>query len=191
MNITEEARRRLTGMMRGEPSRSLRIIVGDPEAKSPLVKERSLAFIKGADKLPDDIAVASEGFEIYIDGDSQQNLEDAMIDFNPTHGFTARNVIKADNREEGSPAQKLQAVLDEHINPAVAAHGGRVTLLDVRNNTAYVEFGGGCQGCGMVNVTLKQGVEVVVKEFVPEIEAVVDVTDHAGGTNPFYRPSSK
>ena len=82
----------------------------------------------------------------------------------------------------------VQALLDAEINPSIAAHGGTVRLIDVADHTAFLEFGGGCQGCGMVDVTLKQGVEVAILEQVPSIVAVLDTTDHANGTNPYYQP---
>ena len=82
-----------------------------------------------------------------------------------------------------------QQIIDDKINPSVASHGGFVSLIDVKDNVAYVQFGGGCQGCGMIDVTLKQGVEVLIKEAVPEIEQIRDITDHADGTNPYYQPS--
>ena len=82
-------------------------------------------------------------------------------------------------------------VLNEQINPAIAAHGGFVELLDIRDNVAYVQLGGGCQGCGMADVTLKQGIAVAIKQDVPEIVDVVDVTDHNAGQNPYFRPSKK
>ena len=85
--------------------------------------------------------------------------------------------------EEG---KAVQAILDNEINPAVASHGGAVRLVDVSDHTAYLEFGGGCHGCGMVDVTLKQGVETAILGGVPGITAVVDVTDHAEGANPYY-----
>ena len=84
-------------------------------------------------------------------------------------------------------AQAVQDVLTKQINPAVAAHGGAVQLLEVKDNVAYIELGGGCVGCGMVDVTLKQGIEVAIKEAVPEIEAIIDTTDHASGTNPYFQ----
>ena len=77
-------------------------------------------------------------------------------------------------------------LLEERINPAVAAHGGHIALIDVKDHTAYIRLEGGCQGCGMADVTLKQGVEVMILENVPTITAVLDSTDHAGGTNPFF-----
>jgi Fe-S cluster biogenesis protein NfuA len=86
---------------------------------------------------------------------------------------------------EGKAVQKL---LDERINPSVSAHGGHIALVDVNDNTAYIRLEGGCQGCGMADVTLKQGVEVEIQKEVPSIAHVLDVTDHAGGSNPYYQP---
>ncbi len=87
--------------------------------------------------------------------------------------------------------RRVQQVLDTVINPAVASHGGVVSLLDVSNNAVFLEFGGGCQGCGMVSVTLKYGVERTIREEVPEVGEILDTTDHAAGRNPYYAPSSK
>jgi len=83
-------------------------------------------------------------------------------------------------------AQTIRVLLETRINPAIAAHGGYITLIDIQEEIAYVEMAGGCQGCGMADATLKQGVEVEIKSAVPTIERVLDVTDHAGGTNPYY-----
>ena len=77
-------------------------------------------------------------------------------------------------------------VLEERINPAVASHGGRIQLIDVRDHTAYLRLEGGCQGCGSADVTLKQGIETEILSSVPTIQRVLDVTDHAAGTNPYY-----
>ncbi len=84
--------------------------------------------------------------------------------------------------------KRVQNVLDTLINPAVAGHGGVVRLLDVSNNTLFLEFGGGCQGCGMANVTLRYGVERTIREEVPEVGDILDATDHAAGRNPYYAP---
>jgi Fe-S cluster biogenesis protein NfuA len=70
----------------------------------------------------------------------------------------------------------------------VAAHGGHVALVDVREDTVYIRLEGGCQGCGLADVTLKQGIEVEIRRAVPAIAQVLDVTDHAGGSNPYYQP---
>ena len=86
---------------------------------------------------------------------------------------------------------KVQAVFDIYINPLVAQHGGFVELLEVKGPSVFVRLGGGCQGCGMAAVTLKQGIEQAVRQQVPEIEEVLDVTDHASGRNPYYTASTK
>ena len=88
-------------------------------------------------------------------------------------------------------AQAIYVILDEQINPAVASHGGHISLVDVQGDTAYIRLEGGCQGCGMADVTLKAGVETAIKGAVPSIAAVLDTTDHAGGSNPYYQPGTK
>ncbi len=89
---------------------------------------------------------------------------------------------------DSDDGRAILAVLDERINPSIASHGGHISLIDVKNDTVYVRLEGGCQGCGMADVTLKQGVEVEIKSVVPSIIAVLDVTDHAEGSNPYYSP---
>jgi Fe/S biogenesis protein NfuA len=91
----------------------------------------------------------------------------------------------------GDVAQRLLQVLDEQINPAIAAHGGRADLVAVEGDTAYLRLSGGCAGCGLAAVTLSQGIEVAIRESVPEIVNIVDVTDHASGTNPYYEATKK
>ena len=83
---------------------------------------------------------------------------------------------------------KVQELIDSTINPAVAGHGGFVQLVDVKDNKVYLTMGGGCQGCGAADITLKSGIERLIKEELPEIEEVLDSTDHASGTNPYYTP---
>ncbi len=81
---------------------------------------------------------------------------------------------------------KVQDLVDTSINPAIAAHGGYVELLDVKDNVVYLQMGGGCQGCGAADITLKAGIERLIKEEIPEITEVLDTTDHAAGANPYY-----
>jgi Fe/S biogenesis protein NfuA len=88
-------------------------------------------------------------------------------------------------------ARQVLAVLEEQVNPSIAAHGGRADLVAVEEGVAYLRLGGGCQGCGLAKVTLSQGIEVAIRDAVPEITSVVDVTDHASGSNPFYEPAKK
>ena len=88
-------------------------------------------------------------------------------------------------------ARRVTAVLDRDVNPSIASHGGHAELAGIEGATAYLRLGGGCQGCGMATVTLSQGIEVAITQAVPEIDRVVDVTDHASGTNPYFEQAKK
>jgi Fe/S biogenesis protein NfuA len=91
----------------------------------------------------------------------------------------------------GDMAQRVLAVLEEQVNPSIAMHGGRADLVAVEEDVVYLRLSGGCQGCGLATVTLSQGIEVALRDALPEITSVVDVTDHASGANPFYEPAKK
>jgi Fe/S biogenesis protein NfuA len=93
----------------------------------------------------------------------------------------------------GTVEERIRIVLERVINPSIASHGGRAELVAVEDEetTAYLRLSGGCVGCGMAAVTLSQGIEVAIRESVPEISRVVDVTDHASGTNPYYEAAKK
>src|SRR6202167_3773528 len=91
----------------------------------------------------------------------------------------------------GDLAQRVLAVLEEQVNPSIAMHGGRADLVAVEEDTVYLRLSGGCQGCGLATVTLCQGIEVALRDALPEIVSVVDVTDHASGANPFYEAAKK
>ena len=98
--------------------------------------------------------------------------------------------IAADQMLEGAVLrERIQRILDEQINPGVATHGGYVELLDVTDNNVFLRMGGGCQGCGAADVTLKMGVERLLRDELPQIQNVFDATDHAAGQNPYYTPS--
>jgi Fe/S biogenesis protein NfuA len=88
-------------------------------------------------------------------------------------------------------AQRILKVLESQVNPSIAMHGGHADLVAVDEGVVYVRLSGGCQGCGLATVTLSQGIEVALREAVPEVVSVVDVTDHASGANPFYEPAKK
>ena len=91
----------------------------------------------------------------------------------------------------GDVPQRVIQVLDQQVNPSIAAHGGRAELVAVEHGTAYLRLGGGCQGCAMATVTLSQGIEAAIIQAVPEITSVVDVTDHQSGTNPYFEAAKK
>ena len=130
-------------------------------------------------------------FKVLFSKDTISYLHGTEIDLDDEGSLVAFNPSMSIIKFDGSVEQQIQQVLDEEVNPMVASHGGVVSLLEVKDQNLYLEFGGGCQGCSMIDVTLKQGVEVMIKEQIPEIIAVYDVTDHAGGENPYYQPSAK
>ena len=140
---------------------------------------------------PDDLVVETTGLRILVDPSSAAHLQGAVIDLDQS---AMGGALTIDNPNEGwhDPiAARVQEILDREINPGVAAHGGFVDLLDVRGEAAYIQMGGGCQGCAQVDVTLRQGIEVAIKAAVPEISQVIDSTDHAAGTNPYFQPAKK
>jgi IscR-regulated protein YhgI len=114
-----------------------------------------------------------EGTEIQIDEDTEE--------------IEVVNEGLGIGKLRGNFEDRVRQVLDEQVNPMVASHGGVVSLSRIENGEVFLRFGGGCQGCGMVDVTLKQGVEVMMKESVPDIVAIHDATDHDSGSNPYYR----
>lgn len=137
--------------------------------------------------------IECEGFLFHIDGGSASWLDGASIDYEPNLTGGQLNIraprIKGDlPGMDAGLVERVRYVLEAEVNPRIAAHGGRISLLEVSSDGVVVlQFGGGCHGCGMVDVTLKQGVEKTLRERVPEITEVRDATDHAGGSNPYYR----
>ena len=90
---------------------------------------------------------------------------------------------------EGDLEWAIRDLLDREINPAVGQHGGYVELIDVKKNNVYLRLGGGCQGCGAADVTLKQGIEKAIRSLAPSVGEILDTTDHASGRNPYYAPA--
>lgn len=187
-NISDLARKKILALLetQGRQGAALRVGV---TGRGPGGFQYDLRFVEGTEKAPGDIVEDAGGVQVFIDADSAPNLNGATLDF--VEGIY-QSGFKIDNPNPlwtDPKARAVQEVIDTKINPGVAMHGGYVTLLDVQGDIAYVALGGGCQGCGMANMTLKQGIEVIIREAVPEIHQVIDTTDHAGGTNPYYQPS--
>ena len=136
-----------------------------------------------------DAVVDCEDVAFYVDPASAPLLRGATlryVDDLGGSGFKFENPNRP-KLLENPLARRVQQVLDDEINPGVAAHGGRVTLVDVQEGRVYVRFGGGCQGCGMADVTLKEGVTGSLQRAVPEIAEVLDATDHEAGTDPYFQ----
>lgn len=123
--------------------------------------------------------------ELCVDKASIPLLQGSTLDF---RGL-GQGGFKIDNPNpvwEDPQARQVAELIDAQINPAIAAHGGYITLVDLKDGAAYIHMGGGCQGCGMAAVTLRQGVEKMIREAIPTIREIVDVTAHAEGTRPYY-----
>lgn len=151
-----------------------------------------LEFCEPGDLVGNEWTIECAGFNFHIDGDSARWLDSATIDFEPnaTGGQLNIRAPKIKGEVPGAEAgliERVQYVLDAEINPQLASHGGRVSLMEVdADGAVLLQFGGGCHGCGMVDVTLKNGVEKTLRQRVPEITAVRDATDHAEGQKPYY-----
>ncbi|MCZ6531899.1 MAG: NifU family protein [SAR324 cluster bacterium] len=117
----------------------------------------------------------------------QPAIEDSRAEQETTSKKFKFGFKQVPSRTPEEQMQIIKELLDSEINPAVASHGGFFTLIDVQDNNVYVQLGGGCQGCGMADVTLRQGVEQRMKEVLPEMVALIDTTDHAAGNNPYYQ----
>ena len=161
------------------------------ETKTERKANYSIQFIELSDTPAENISIDFENIQVLVSKEVIPYLEGTEVDLNDKGELEAFNPNMSITEISGSVEEQIQHVLDEEVNPMVASHGGVVSLLEVKDHNAYLEFGGGCQGCGMIDVTLKQGVEVMIKAQIPDIEAIYDVTDHAGGTNPYYQPSAK
>ena len=141
---------------------------------------------------PDDPALDIDGLRVFVERENADKLNGVAVHYE--HKGPNISGLEFDNPNpvwDNPLEQRVQILFEEYVNPGIAAHGGFVTLLGVEDDRAYIEMGGGCAGCGMASVTLKQGIEVAVKEHVPEITEVVDTTDHAAGTNPYYEPQKE
>lgn len=155
------------------------------------------------DAADDDMVVKSGALSVVVPKSSSPQLKGSILDLGSDGGLVIINP-NSPPKPEGADlpqfdedslssdvAKRVIAILADEINPSIAAHGGRADLVGVADNIAYLRLGGGCQGCGQASVTLSQGIEVAIKEGVPEIVDVRDVTDHAGGSNPYYQPAKK
>jgi Fe/S biogenesis protein NfuA len=154
--------------------------------------ECCMAYCPPGEQEEGDVRYEYEGFHAYVDGESVRFLEEAVIDFKKDSmggqlTFRAPHSRVPDISDDAPIEQRINYVLYSEINPGLAAHGGHVQLQQLtEDNVAVLEFGGGCQGCAIVDVTLKDGVERTLKERIPELSGVTDVTDHSVRENAYY-----
>jgi Fe/S biogenesis protein NfuA len=202
VKLTDKAREKVEGFRAGVP---------DGERQAMWIEVTGIQggewtynmALKPLDQAAPDDTVQHEGdLAVVIPARDAESLRGATVDWSDD---LMRGGLTIDNPNTPSPAmggrppadlsgplpQRVMQVIDQQVNPAIAMHGGSAELVAVEDSTAYVRLGGGCVGCGMATVTLSQGIEVAITESVPEIERVVDVTDHASGTNPYYEAAKK
>jgi len=193
ITFTNEAREHVVAFLEQEDEEmAVRIRLLD---SSPLSPRYDLALIEQSEREDDDRILDLMGFQVVVDSQSAELLDGATVDWIENlqgAGFLIENPnIKPIGGElvEGPLADRVRRAIDAQINPAIASHGGRVSLVDVRDRVVYLEMHGGCQGCGMASVTLTQGIRQTLMETVPEVEDIVDVTNHAAGTDPYFSPA--
>jgi Fe/S biogenesis protein NfuA len=158
---------------------------------SPFAPHYEFALV---DEAPADVdrVIDFEGFKVVVDELSAARMQGAVVDWVESEQGAGFSVSNPNVRKlgEGTPdgplAERVREVLETRVNPGVATHGGNISLVDVDGSDVYIELGGGCQGCGMARVTLKQGVERMLREAIPDLGQIVDVTDHTAGTDPYY-----
>lgn len=188
VTFTDKAKEKVLALLRAETKEGLGLRFS-VTGRGPGGFQYRLGMVEPQDRRADDEVVDAGGFTVYVDRESVPQLVGTTVDFIEGPAGSGFKIDNPNPLWADPQAQAVQRILDEEINPAVATHGGHVTLLDVKDGAVYVQLGGGCQGCGMVDVTLRQGIEVRIKQVVPEIREVIDATDHAGGRNPYYQPS--
>ena len=188
LTVTEAAKRKILSVIQahGKPGDGLRIaIVGRSSAGFTYDME----LVEEGEAEAEDVIVNVGDFPVVIDAESAPHMRDVIIDYVEELQQSGFRIGNPNPVWTDPKAMAIQELLDTQINPAVASHGGHIELVDVHDDIVYIRFGGGCQGCGMVSVTLSQGVEQAIHEAFPEIREIVDVTDHAAGTNPYYQSS--
>lgn len=206
LTVTDKARAQVVSLRAGEPN---------PETLALWLEITGVAgteftydlYFDALDKAgPDDVVQRHDDVSVVIPAASVDDLRGATLGvsrdlLNP--GMTVTNPNRPPQPASpsitapppadlsGDVAQRVTQVITTQINPSIASHGGQAELVAVDDGTAYLRLSGGCQGCGMATVTLTQGIEVAIRESVPEIIRVTDVTDHASGSNPYYEAAKK
>ena len=192
VNITESAQEYLIELLKKQNCEGISVRIFILDAGSPKA-ETCISFCRPGEEKADDEVKQYEGFQTFIEQHSIPFLKDAVVDF-AKDSMGGQLTIKAPNSrlpkisDDSSLEDRVNYVLYNELNPGLAAHGGNVTLEEIfEEDVAVLRFGGGCQGCGMVDVTLKDGVEKALLEQIPQLKEVRDVTDHSVKENAYYQ----
>ena len=191
INITKSAEEYLAKLIqdKNETDLSIRIFISDPGTPKA---ETCLAYCKPDEAMPDDMILNLDLINVNLEKRSLPFLKDAEVNFD-NDTFGGQLTIKAPNARlpnisSDSPVEdRINYVIYNEINPMLESHGGEVSLVEFNDKgEAVLQFGGGCQGCGMVDVTLKDGIEKTLVEQIPEVTGVKDMTDHSIDDNAYY-----
>ena len=192
LTITESAEKYLDELLGSQDKDTVGIKIFVSEPGTPRA-ETCIAYAKEDESLDDYLLIEELSFSLLLEKSSLDFIKDAVVDYSPDK-FGGTLTIKAPNaklpqlNENASIEEKINYVLYSEINPSLASHGGEVSLVEVLDKeTAVLQFGGGCQGCGMVDLTLKDGVEKTLLEQVDGLKGVMDVTDHSYRENAYYK----
>ena len=191
INVTATAEEYLSELVSKKDFKcDIRIFVSDPGTPRA---ETCLAFCKENESEPTDHKIKYENFFLFIEEKSLAFLNDAEVNYDKDN-FGGQLTIKAPSSrvpiigESSTLEDKVNYILYDEINPQLASHGGNVHLDCItKDNYVVLQFGGGCQGCGMVDVTLKEGIEKTLLEKIPELKGVKDITDHTDNENAYYK----
>ena len=191
VNITGSAQEYLSELLQKQDVEGIAVRIFILDAGTPGA-ETCISFCRPGEEKEDDDVQELSGFIAYLDQPSIPFLEDAVVDFQKD-SMGGQLTIKAPNSrlpkitENSSIEERVNYILYNEVNPGLAAHGGMVTLEEIfEDSVAVLRFGGGCQGCGMVDVTLKEGVEKTLLSQIPQLTEVRDVTDHSVKENAYY-----
>ena len=190
ITITESAQEYLAELLSGQDAQGVRVFINQPGTPRA---ETCIAYAREGDVRDDDEKTEYAKFNAWFEARSLPFLQDAVVDYTKDR-MGGQLTIKAPNSkmprlDEDSPIEdRINYLLYNEINPALAAHGGEVSLMEVTEDQfAVLQFGGGCQGCGMVDATLKGGVEKTLMEQLPQLAGVRDITDHTDRSSAYYR----
>ncbi|MDA8292585.1 MAG: NifU family protein [Actinomycetota bacterium] len=204
LTVTDAARGFVLAARAGEPDADRLALFLEVSGVSDGAYSYDMWFESASDAGPGDAVHHHDELVVVVSGSSLDKVSGATLDVAEQSGGpglvivnpnrppeTARPAALPDADLSSPLARAVHAVLEETVNPQIAAHGGRADLVAVEEGVAYLRLGGGCQGCGLAQVTLSQGISVAIKEAVPEIVDVVDVTAHDAGTNPYFEGAKK
>lgn len=191
VTITDSGQEYLTDLLKKQDCEGIAVRIFILDAGTPRA-ETCISFCRPGEEKEDDEMNQYGGFKAFIDQNSIPFLKDAVVDFSKD-SMGGQLTIKAPNSRlpnitDDSPIEdRINYVLSNEINPGLAAHGGHVSLEEIfKDDIAVLRFGGGCQGCGMVDVTLKEGVEKALLSHIPQLKEVRDITDHSNKENAYY-----